>query len=183
MVVVAAMVVVGAGGALAAQQAGENDGASQPSGDPASAYAQIPTDAFPTDEFPTDEFPTDQLPTDQLPTDEAQTDRAQALMRQFACVVCAGQSIAQSDAEPARRMRAVVMQGVGEGLSDRQIRDRIARQYGDAALLDPPAKGAGLVLWLVPLALLLGGAVFAWRCVRANGVTHRPDGVSEPPTG
>lgn len=103
--------------------------------------------------------------TDPALTDE-QADRAERLMTRFGCVVCAGQSVAESNAEPAVRMRAVIAQAVADDLSDHEIRDLVARRYGEAALLDPSARsGAGAALWLAPLVFVVVGAWVALRMV------------------
>ena len=44
--------------------------------------------------------------------------------------------------------------------TDDQIRSFLIERYGDFVLYRPPVKGNTLVLWLAPLLLLLGGAVF-----------------------
>ncbi len=92
-----------------------------------------------------------------LQLSDAEEARAQALMRTFACVVCEGQSIADSDAEAAARMRTAIRQDIANGLSDDAIRQRMTNIYGDGVLLDPPATGVGAALWLAPLALLALG--------------------------
>lgn len=99
-------------------------------------------------------------------TDE-QARRADALMTQFACVVCAGQSIAESNAEPARRMRTLIIQSVAADLSDQDITDLVVTRYGPTAVLSPPTDtGAGMALWLAPLVILALGGGLAWRAMR-----------------
>ncbi len=84
--------------------------------------------------------------------------RARSLMREFACMVCDGQSIADSDAEIAVRMRQVVLDAVADGRSDSEIRSFMAEHYGESVLLRPPAQGFGVALWLAPLAIVILGA-------------------------
>lgn len=95
--------------------------------------------------------------------------RAASLMREIACMVCDGQAIAESDAPVAVRMRAQVRAAVAEGLSDGEVRARIAERYGDAALLRPTAKGAGLILWLAPLAIVILGAATSAMVFKRGG--------------
>lgn len=95
----------------------------------------------------------------QPPLTPEQDARARLLMTEFACVVCEGQSIAESDAAAAEPMRAAVIAAVAEGLSDDAVRDRMAERYGEAALLNPRARGATVLLWIAPLVFLTFGAV------------------------
>lgn len=118
------------------------------------------------------------------PLDDSEAEqRALSLMREIACLVCDGQAIAESDAPVAVRMRAQVRAAVAEGLSDDAVRARMAERYGDAALLRPSAHGAGLLLWLAPVALVLVGAAASVSVFRggdgsANGADSGPGGAA-----
>jgi cytochrome c-type biogenesis protein CcmH len=93
----------------------------------------------------------------QLP-DPHQEAAAEALMQTIRCVVCQGQSIAQSDADMAGQMRAMVRQRIANGESPRSIRHWLIQRYGDYVSYDPPLSGLTAPLWLAPLVLLaIGG--------------------------
>jgi cytochrome c-type biogenesis protein CcmH len=55
---------------------------------------------------------------------------------------------------------------VAAGRSDREIRDYFTSRYGEWALLDPPASGMNLLVWLLPLLLLVGGGLAIARTMR-----------------
>jgi cytochrome c-type biogenesis protein CcmH len=101
----------------------------------------------------------------QLP-DAGQEERAQTLMDEIRCLVCQGQSIADSDAELAGDMRDLVRRRIHEGQSPAQIRSWLIERYGDWISYKPTAEGAALPLWLVPLALLLIGGLIVARRIR-----------------
>ncbi|MBY0301686.1 MULTISPECIES: cytochrome c-type biogenesis protein [Sphingomonas] len=92
----------------------------------------------------------------QLP-DAAQERRARALMETLRCIVCQGQSIADSDADMAGEMRVVVRQRIAAGQTPRQIRDWMITRYGRYISYDPPLDAATIPLWIAPLLLLLAG--------------------------
>ena len=92
----------------------------------------------------------------QLP-DADQERRARALMETLRCIVCQGQSIADSDADMAGEMRAVVRQRIAAGQTPRQIRDWMITRYGRYISYDPPLDAATIPLWIAPLLLLLAG--------------------------
>lgn len=98
----------------------------------------------------------------QLP-DPAKERDAKALMETLRCVVCQGQSIADSDAEMAGDMRSLVRERISKGETPDRVRDWLIERYGDYVSYDPPLSGATAPLWIAPLALLVIGALVAAR--------------------
>lgn len=101
----------------------------------------------------------------QLP-DPKQEAEAQALMEQLRCLVCQGQSIADSDAELAGDMRDLVRRRIAAGEKPSAIRAWLIRRYGTWISYKPTAEPAAWPLWLAPLALLLIGAWLVRRRIR-----------------
>ena len=93
----------------------------------------------------------------QLP-DAKQEAQAQALMEQLRCLVCQGQSIADSDAELAGDMRDLVRRRIAAGEKPSAIRTWLIQRYGTWISYKPTTEPAAWPLWLAPLALLLIGA-------------------------
>ena len=93
--------------------------------------------------------------------DPAQEAKARDLMATLRCLVCQGQSIADSDAQMAGDMRALVRQRIRAGERPEAIRDWLIGRYGDYISYDPPFGAATAALWLAPVALLLAGAWIA----------------------
>ncbi|WP_233130758.1 cytochrome c-type biogenesis protein [Sphingomonas jeddahensis] len=89
--------------------------------------------------------------------DPAQEAQAAALMATLRCLVCQGQSIADSDADMAGDMRALVRRRVAAGESAEEVRDWLIARYGDYVTYDPPVSAVTLPLWLTPLVLLAIG--------------------------
>lgn len=79
-------------------------------------------------------------------------------METIRCVVCQGQSVADSDADMAGDMRALIRQRIAAGEKPRAIREWLIARYGDYITYDPPLSGATLPLWLAPILLLALGA-------------------------
>ena len=96
----------------------------------------------------------------QLP-DPRQERQAKALMETIRCLVCQGQSIADSDAEMAGDMRALIRQRIRAGESPEQIRAWLISRYGDWVSYAPPVGPATWPLWAAPVVLLLAGAWLA----------------------
>jgi cytochrome c-type biogenesis protein CcmH len=103
----------------------------------------------------------------QLP-DPKQEAQAQALMEQLRCLVCQGQSIADSDAELAGDMRDLVRRRISAGDKPQAIRAWLIQRYGTWISYKPTGEPAAWPLWLAPLALLLVGAWLIRRRVRVR---------------
>ena len=102
--------------------------------------------------------------------DPAQEAKAKALMDTLRCLVCQGQSIADSDAEMAGDMRALVRQRIAAGESPGEVRKWLVQRYGDYVTYDPPLSWITAPLWLAPLVLLGLGVLIA----RRNFARRRP---------
>ncbi len=94
---------------------------------------------------------------------EARTREVASLLR---CPVCQGLSIQASPSELAVQMKDVVRQQLKDGKSPEEVKAYFVSKYGEWILLEPKASGANLIVYLLPIALVLGGAVFIWFMVR-----------------
>ena len=101
----------------------------------------------------------------QLPNPK-QEGQAQALMDELRCLVCQGQSIADSDAELAGDMRDLVRRRIAAGEKPSAIRSWLIQRYGTWISYKPTDEPAAWPLWLAPLALLLAGAWLIRRRIR-----------------
>lgn len=93
--------------------------------------------------------------------DPAKEAKARDLMYTLRCLVCQGQSIADSDAEMAGDMRALVRQRIDQGESPDSVRKWLVARYGDYVTYDPPFSWVTAPLWLAPLLMLGIGAWLA----------------------
>ena len=86
---------------------------------------------------------------------------AKALMETLRCLVCQGQSIADSDADMAADMRALVRERIAAGEKPESIRAWLIARYGDYVTYDPPLSSLTWPLWFAPIVLLAIGAWIA----------------------
>lgn len=101
----------------------------------------------------------------QLP-DARQEARAQALMQELRCLVCQGQSIADSDAELAGDMRDLVRRRIAAGEKPSAIRAWLIERYGDWVTYRPTARPVTWPLWAAPLMLLVVGLLLVRNRIR-----------------
>jgi cytochrome c-type biogenesis protein CcmH len=94
-------------------------------------------------------------------------ERVEAVASTIRCPVCQNLSVADSPSRLAAGMRAEIARDLRDGKSADAIRAEFAAAYGEWVLQAPPKEGIGLVAWLAPALLLLGGGVAAFAAVRA----------------
>jgi len=89
---------------------------------------------------------------------------AKDLMNDIRCVVCQGQSIADSNADLAGDMRAMIRERIQKGESPESIRAWLIARYGKWVSYDPPLSIMTAPLWTLPVILLgIGSWLVAGR--------------------
>jgi cytochrome c-type biogenesis protein CcmH len=116
-------------------------------------------------------------PDEMLP-DPVLEGRARALSQELRCLVCRNENIDDSDADLARDLRLLVRERITAGDTDTQAMAFIVDRYGEFVLLNPPASGANLVLWLAGPAMLLAGAGIALAMLRRRAGAVEPAPLS-----
>lgn len=104
--------------------------------------------------------------------------RAASIESVIRCPSCEDLSVASSSAPTAVAVRATVRQQVGEGRTDAQIEQYLEARYGSTIVLDPPASGWSLLVWLLPLACgLLAVVALTVVLVRRRRIGDGDDAV------
>ena len=84
------------------------------------------------------------------PTERQMIDIAKGLR----CAVCQNQPVSESNADLARDMRAIILDQLKQGKSREEIVQYFVARYGDYVLMNPPTRGPGLLLWVLPAGVL-----------------------------
>jgi cytochrome c-type biogenesis protein CcmH/NrfF len=88
------------------------------------------------------------------------------------CPTCAGETLDQSTAPAARRVKLYIAERIRAGDTKSEIERRLVVEFGPAILAAPPKRGFDLLAWWLPLvgiavaAAVLG--VAAWRWSRSR---------------
>lgn len=85
---------------------------------------------------------------------------------QLKCPVCQSESVADSPALIAQQMRGVIRQQLQSGRSEQQVMQFFINTYGEQIVWSPPWQGFTLLAWLVPIGLVLIGAVLLFFTLR-----------------
>jgi cytochrome c-type biogenesis protein CcmH/NrfF len=116
-----------------------------------------------------DQEPTQRTPPAQTEPTIGSTMRATELDRQvkevasqLRCVVCQGLSIQDSPSSLAQEMRALVREQLADGRSPDEVKAYFVERYGEWVLLRPPPRGLNLLVYVLPVVMILGGAAFVF---------------------
>lgn len=104
-----------------------------------------------------------------LAADPALEARVMAVAEELRCLVCQNETIAASQADLARDLRAQVRDQLKQGRTPQQVTDFMVARYGEFVLYRPPIRAATVMLWGGPFALL--AVALGWLVLR---VRRRP---------
>ena len=100
------------------------------------------------------------------PARESLDQRVHDVASQLKCPVCQGESVADSPSTISQQMRGVIRQQLQQGQSEQQIIQYFVSRYGRAILWSPPRQGFAILAWIIPIAILLSGALLLILVVR-----------------
>ncbi len=112
--------------------------------------------------------------------------RVQRVASQLKCLICQGESVADSPSTLARQMRTVIREQLQSGKSEQDIIRYFEQRYGPQIVWSPPWQGFSLFAWLVPIAFLLCGIglitllLREWRSNAENGIVGTGAGPWTP---
>lgn len=80
------------------------------------------------------------------------------IYKNLRCLVCQGQSIADSNSDFANTIKSVVNDKIDEGMTEKEVYNFLSEKYGDWILFDPPLKRKSFLLWSLPYLFFIIGA-------------------------
>ena len=101
------------------------------------------------------------------PSKQTLDQRVHDVASQLKCLVCQGESVADSPATLSLQMRGVIRQQLQSGKSEQEVIQYFVSRYGDRILLSPTWQGLTLLAWLVPIALMVGGILLLFVVLRS----------------
>lgn len=102
--------------------------------------------------------------------DEVLQERVMKLSGELRCLVCQGESLADSHSDFASDMRNKIKGLVVQGKTDQEIKDYLVERYGDFILYRTPFKAETSWIWLGPVVLLVVGAGLLFYNLRRRQV-------------
>jgi cytochrome c-type biogenesis protein CcmH len=114
-----------------------------------------------------------------LAQSEAQIENQVRLIgNELRCPVCGGSAITESPSDFARSMLAEVKAQVKTGKSESEIKAYFAGKYGNTVLLKPPFSGITVLVWILPMLILVVGAVVLVHYLRRS--SQKPLEATDP---
>ena len=90
----------------------------------------------------------------------AKTVDQNIIHKNLRCLVCQGQSIADSNSDFAQTIKLVVKDLIKDGKTEDEIYSFMAEKYGEWIVFKPQLNKHNFMLWILPyLALILGGFI------------------------
>ena len=84
------------------------------------------------------------------------------------CLVCQGQSIADSNSDFALTLKMVVKDLVEQGKTEDEIYSFLSDKYGDWILYKPKINSGNFLLWGLPYLVLIAGGVIIVFLIRKS---------------
>ena len=93
-----------------------------------------------------------------------------SIFKNLRCLVCQGQSVADSNSDFARTLKLVVQDKIDEGKTEKEIYDFLIDKYGEWIVYKPRFNLKNSTLWLFPyLTFIIGGfMIFLFLKKRRN---------------
>ncbi|MCL5429182.1 MAG: cytochrome c-type biogenesis protein CcmH [Chloroflexi bacterium] len=101
-------------------------------------------------------------------------DEVNAIARNLYCPVCANVPLDVCGTAACAQWRQQIADLLTQGYTEQQIYDYFVQQYGPSVLATPPASGFNWLIYLLPPAVVLLGALFLsrgllnWKCKPAK---------------
>ncbi|MBV9706310.1 MAG: cytochrome c-type biogenesis protein CcmH [Chloroflexi bacterium] len=107
-------------------------------------------------------------------THQTLDQRVQDVASQLKCPVCQAESVADSPSTLAQQMRAIIRHKLQAGQSEQEIIQYFVNSFGQQIVWSPPWQGFSLLAWLVPIALILAGALLLFIVLRNWALQSAP---------
>lgn len=90
------------------------------------------------------------------------------IFKNIRCLVCQGQSIADSNSDFAQTIKSVVSDKISQGKNEKEIYNFLSSKYGDWIVYRPSLNIPNLMLWVIPYLFVIFGVMFFLKNLRKN---------------
>jgi len=88
------------------------------------------------------------------------------IYKNIRCLICQGQSIADSNSDFASTIKLVVQDQVKEGKTKEEIYEFLISKYGEWIVYQPAFNKNNLLLWVLPYVVLIFGGFIIFLIIR-----------------
>ena len=88
------------------------------------------------------------------------------IFKNLRCIVCQGQSIAESNSDFAQTIKIVVRDKISKGDNEKEIYEFLAEKYGEWIIYKPKFNYINSLLWFSPYIVLVFGGLLIFKYLR-----------------
>ena len=88
------------------------------------------------------------------------------IFKNLRCIVCQGQSIAESNSDFAQTIKIVVKDKIDQGNNEKEIYEFLAEKYGEWIIYKPKFNYINSLLWFTPYIVLVLGGLLIFKYFR-----------------
>ena len=88
------------------------------------------------------------------------------IYKNLRCIVCQGQSIAESNSDFAQTIKIVVRDKIDQGNNEKEIYEFLAEKYGEWIIYKPKFNYINSLLWFTPYIVLVLGGLLIFKYFR-----------------
>ena len=90
------------------------------------------------------------------------------IFKNLRCLVCQGQSIADSNSDFASTIKLVVQDQIKEGKTKEEIYEFLISKYGEWIVYQPTLNKRNFLLWFLPYLVFLVGGLIVFFVIRKS---------------
>ena len=90
------------------------------------------------------------------------------IYKNLRCLVCQGQSIADSNSDFAATVKLVVQDQFNEGKTKDEIYNFLISKYGEWIVYQPTFSKSNLLLWILPYFIFIVGGLIIFAIIRKS---------------
>ena len=88
------------------------------------------------------------------------------IFKNLRCIVCQGQSIAESNSDFAQTIKIVVRDRIDKGKNEKEIYEFLAQKYGEWIIYKPKFNYINSLLWFSPYIVLIFGGLLIFKYLK-----------------
>jgi len=90
------------------------------------------------------------------------------IYKNLRCLICQGQSVADSNSDFAATIKLVIQDKVKEGKTKEEIYDFLISKYGEWIVYQPSLNRNNFLLWFLPYLILVIGGLIIFLIIRKS---------------
>ena len=90
------------------------------------------------------------------------------IFKNLRCIICQGQSIAESNSDFAQTIKIVVRDKIKQGKNEQEIYDFLVEKYGEWIVYRPLFNYHNFLLWVLPYVLFIIGGVVIFLILKKS---------------